>query len=92
MTIELRDVSDQDAPSQVLSRQILTDVPVGPGMRLPFDFQGPTATAGRALSLRVQVDMHPGRVHAPGDLLSTQSYAVPATGDVLGVTIPLTKL
>ena len=89
--VELRDVSQQDAPSLLLASVDLEGVALAPGATIPFELQAPAADAGRSLALRVQVDAHSqrGGRHV---YLSTQSFPVPATGDVSGLEVNLTRI
>ncbi len=89
--VELRDVSQQDAPSLLLAAVDLDAVALAPGARIPFELRAPAAGVGRSLSLRVQVDARsqPGVRHA---YLSTQSFPVPPAGDVGGLEVGLTRI
>jgi putative lipoprotein len=78
--IEVRDVSLADAPSVVVAQERLDRVPIGPGEVIEFSLQVPEVDPRRRLSLRVHVDVDgSGRV-STGDLLTTSSNPVPATG------------
>jgi uncharacterized lipoprotein YbaY len=90
--VEVHDVSMLDQPSVVLAKTELQNVSVGPNVRVPFALSSPVAPVGRALSLRVQVNMKPGQTFAAGDYLSTVSIPVASTGDVTGVFARVTKL
>lgn len=90
ITIELRDVSLQDQASTVVAAMTLDKVSVGPNYRVPFEFNAPAVAPSRLLTLRVQVDRHPGQRHASGDFLSTSAQRVPAGGDACGLVVPVT--
>lgn len=92
ITIELRDVSLQDKPSTVVSATTLSQVPIGPGVRVPFDWRVPMVAGQPALSLRVQVDMQTAARQASGDFLSTTAQTVAPQGDVVGAAVPVTRL
>jgi uncharacterized lipoprotein YbaY len=91
-TIELRDVSLQDAPSRVIVSKVINDVPVGPRERVRFALDAPVLDKSRALEVRVQVDMGTTQRHAPGDFLSTVATPVAPTGDVEGLVVPVSRL
>jgi uncharacterized lipoprotein YbaY len=92
IAVELRDVSMQDQPSVLLAETSLENVPVGPGIRVPFAFEAPSVATERSLSLRVQVDMQANSRSAAGDYLTTTSHPVPADGDATGLVVPVTRL
>lgn len=92
VTVELRDVSAQDQASALLASATLSRVVVAPGRRVPFSLTAPAGAPSAALSMRVQVDMQPGNRHAPGDFLSTAEVRVPASGDVHGLQVAVTRL
>jgi hypothetical protein len=91
-TIELRDVSLQDAPSRVLVSKVINDVPVGPRERVRFALDAPILDKARALEMRVQIDMGTKQRHAPGDFLSTVATPVAPSGDVEGLVVPVSRL
>ncbi len=78
--VEVRDVAVADAPSTVVASTTLRDRKIGPGGRLKFSLQAPDAGPHQRLELRVHVDVAGGGHVAAGDLLTTQSIAVPASG------------
>ena len=89
VVVELRDVSWMDQPSRVLAVTVLQDVAVGPGLRLPFTLDAPSAPPSATLSLRVQVDL---RGAGQGcDYLTTVSQPVAPTGDARDLVVPLAR-
>lgn len=95
IVIELRDVSVLDAPSQVLATATQSKVAIQPGRRVPFELHAPDAAPGRTLNLRVHVSMAGGTAAAgasAGDLLTTESIAVPASGECGPLSVRLTRI
>ncbi|MGW0314025.1 hypothetical protein [Streptomyces flavidovirens] len=76
--VEVRNVSLADAPSVVVGAQVLTDVPLTPGGRIPFSVDVPDLDPSDSYGLRVHVDLAGTGVLEPGDLISTRSSPVPA--------------
>ncbi|MGW1763318.1 hypothetical protein ACWCQL_04370 [Streptomyces sp. NPDC002073] len=75
--VEVRDVSRADGGSTVVGAQVQTDVPIGPGGRIPFRVEVTVGPAPGALySLRVHVDRTGSGVLEPGDLVTTESQPV----------------
>lgn len=81
LLVELRDVSLLDQPSQVVAQHEFFGVAVGPGVKIPFEMEAAEVAAGRALSLRAQVDLQHGRNQAIGGYLSTTAVPVATAGD-----------
>jgi hypothetical protein len=78
--IELRDVSQLDEPSILLSAEHIEGIVVKPGATVAFRIRGPEADPGKSLTLRVQVDI----VAPEGEVvvyLTTMAYPVPVKGD-----------
>ena len=92
--IELRDVSLQDQASSVLATTTLTDVAVGPNVRVAFSLAAPRVESNRSLAVRVQVDMQAGQSYAAGDYLSTVTHPVSilASSDEAVFVASVTKL
>lgn len=91
LLVELRDVSLLDAPSRVLATARFSETPLGAGHRLPFQLQAPAAGEASVLNLRVQLQGQAGAGAGPL-FLTTQSVAVPPSGDVLGLVVPVEKV
>lgn len=93
--LELRDVSVMDQPSRVVADTTLRNLPVGPGARVPFEFEAPEASPADALALRavvfVEANVDGGSAAGGGDYLSTASHTVQPTGDVNGLRVPLAR-
>lgn len=90
--LEVRDVSVADQPSVVVASQELRGVPVAPDTSVHFELSVPNMPPQRSLSMRVQVNMSPGPPTPAGEYLTTAATAVPSTGEVSGLIVPLTKL
>lgn len=86
-TVELRDVTYADGPAPLVAVVETGGVPIGPGLRCPFELSAPESPAGTALSLACRVD--PAGAARAGGLVSVQSVPVPAYGQVDGVEIPV---
>jgi putative lipoprotein len=88
--VEVRDVSQADAPSTVVASIDLDDVELQPEAQVPFDLQAPEGAAHSALAVRAQAD-----AQTSGGLrsiyLTTESFSVPTTGDVRGLSVALRK-
>jgi putative lipoprotein len=76
-TIEVRDVSEADAPSQVVAEQHLDNVALRPNGAVPFSLTVPDPEPGRTLAFRVHIDVHGTGITESGDLLTTQMQTVP---------------
>jgi uncharacterized lipoprotein YbaY len=87
--IEVRDVSEADAPSLVVAEQTLEDVDVSPGKELDFEFAVPEVEPGHTLAMRVHIDVKgTGRTES-GDLLTTQNYRVEGSGTPEPMQVPV---
>jgi putative lipoprotein len=93
VTIEIRDVSEADAPSTVVASKTLHRVALTPGARIPFSFKAP-AVPGRRLALRVQIDpaSTTRALAGAGGYLTTQSIGVDAEGNVERLEAPVTAI
>ncbi|MFJ5556837.1 YbaY family lipoprotein [Streptomyces sp. NPDC093250] len=74
--VEVRDVSQADAPSTVVGAQLQTDVQLSPGGRVPFRVQVPGLDPAARYGLRVHVDRSGSGTVEPGDLLSMRAVLV----------------
>ena len=92
LVVEARDVSEADAPSVVVARTRLDDVPVEPGGSIPFELEVPEVGRGRSLSLRAHASPDCEDDVRPGDLLTTASYPVAPSGPQPPVTVRLTLI
>lgn len=93
VTVELRDVSELDAPSRLRASVQLPTQALKAGDRLPFELHAPEADARRALSLRVQIVGGPSSGAARDAMfLSTQSNPVASQGDVLDAQAPVSQV
>ena len=93
VTVELRDISEQDAPSVLLASVQLPSQALKAAAQLPFEMHAPEADPRRLLSLRVQIAAGPsaGRVRDTV-FLSTQNNPVASQGDVLNAQAAVTKV
>jgi uncharacterized lipoprotein YbaY len=87
VTVEVRDVSVQDAPSIVIARKDLTDVTLEPTGQLNFELEVPDVDASHALSLRVHISMDGSGQIKDGDLLTTSSCPITPHGATARVTV-----
>ncbi|AUD02812.1 YbaY family lipoprotein [Spirosoma pollinicola] len=85
--IEVRDVSEVDAPSVVVAQQRLTGISLQPGGHIHFHLQAPEVAPNRSLALRVHISLDGSEPAKPGDLLSTSRYAVPSLGEQTSMTV-----
>ena len=92
ITVELRDVSMQDAVSTVVASKTIDRVKIGPNLRMPFELSAPASAKNRSLSMRVQVSMKANSQSATGDFLSTVATPVATDGDVHSISVPVSKL
>lgn len=92
LVIEARDVSEADAPSTVVARTRLDDVPVEPGGRIPFELEVPEIDPGRSLSLRAHASPDGGDSVRPGDLLTTASHPITPSGPQAPVTVRMSVI
>jgi uncharacterized lipoprotein YbaY len=88
-TIEVRDVSQADAPSQVIAEQQIEDVDLRPGSEIDFSLEVPDVEPNRQLSMRVHIDINGSGKTESGDLLTTQNYAVQANGSPPAMQVPV---
>jgi len=87
--IEVRDVSQSDAPSTVVAEHTLENVDVSPGKELDFEFDVPEVDPGHSLAMRVHIDVKgTGRTES-GDLLTTQNHSVESSGTPKPVQVPV---
>jgi putative lipoprotein len=87
--VEARDVSVMDAPSTVVAETRMTDVPVGPGERIPFRLDVPEVDPSRTLSVRAHVSLDGTPAITTGDALSVTHIPLPAAGPVDRLDVPL---
>lgn len=87
--IEVRDISDADAPSQLIKEKRLHKVQLKPKGLIHFKINVPEAEAGRILSFRVHINKDgSGRVNE-GDLLTTSIIPIPSKGSLDEIKIPV---
>ncbi|WP_157553516.1 hypothetical protein [Jiangella gansuensis] len=89
MTVELRDVVLADAPTAVVARTVLENVPLAPNRIIEFDLDVPDASPGRDFGLRVHVDLNGTGSITPGDLVTSQPVLVAGTGELVEIVAPL---
>jgi len=87
--VEARDVSVMDAPSVVVAEERWTDVPIGPGLRIPFELGVPDTEAGRTLAMRAHISLDGTAAVTRGDVISVTHIPLPESRDVDGLEIPL---
>ena len=76
--IRLEDTSLADAPAEVVSERVLTDLPARLAVdeRIPFSLCGPEPDPTASYSLNVHVDLQgQGKIN-PGDYINMASYPV----------------
>jgi uncharacterized lipoprotein YbaY len=78
--VEVRDISLADAPSVLVAKQQLDNVPLTPNGRIGFHLPVPEVAPNRTLSLRVHIDVDGNGSVNSGDLLTTASYPIPPIG------------
>ena len=91
LVIEVRDVSQLDAPSVVVTSRVLDGVRLEPGARLQVSLDVPSAPPGHTYGLRVHADIAGTGAVSPGDLLNTQAHPVPDASSAT-VEIPLARV
>lgn len=91
LTVELRDVTYLDAPAPLIASSETDDIATSPTATHDFAMYAPDLPR-RALALRCHIALSAGMGVQPGDLLSTRSVPVPATGDADGLTVPVARI
>jgi putative lipoprotein len=87
--VEVRDVSEADAPSVVVAELRLRDVPLAPHGQIPFQLRVPDVPSNRVLSVRAHISTDgSGQVKA-GDLLTIAHLPVPSTGTPEPLDVPV---
>ena len=87
--MEIRDLSSADVPPIALAQRHFSHPILQGNGQIPFDIEVPTVEPNRTLSLYVHVSLDgSGRVRS-GDLMTTKHYAVPSSGLVLYLEIPV---
>jgi putative lipoprotein len=89
--IEVRDTSLADAPSVVVAAKTIRGVTIHPGGTIPFAIDVPNALTGRALSLRVHVNLGGANYVQPGDLLTTANVPVPEGTGWVAVAVAVVR-
>ena len=79
-TIEVRDASYADAPSEIIAEQHLDNVNVRPNGEIEFSLRVPEVEDSHTLTLRVHIDLNGTGTTDSGDLLTTEYQMVPASG------------
>jgi hypothetical protein len=92
IAIELRDVTRLDAPSLLVAEHRLRDVRISPRLALLFELNAPESPASHDLNLRVHVDLRGAGSVQPGDFLTTMAVAVPTSGEVRDLRVPLARV
>lgn len=92
VVVELRDVTYADARAPILATVTLPEVAVHASARIPFELIAPEGSASQQLSVECRIAVTGGPTVAAGDLLTTQSVAVPPEGDVTALEVPVTLL
>lgn len=90
--LEIRDVTQQDAPSVIVAQTHLERVSLQPNGRIPFTLSVPTVAANRQLALRVHVSLSGGEQVTAGDLLTTQHTPIPSQGSVSGTDTTVERI
>jgi putative lipoprotein len=89
LVVEVRDVSQADAPSVVVAQHQMTDVPLEPNGRVSFQFDVPDVLPERALSLRSHLSLDGSERVKPGDLLTTASHPIRTSGPQEPLIVPV---
>lgn len=92
LVVELRDVSQLDAPSVVVAQQEFERVALEPNGRLRFQFEAPEVEETHTLSLRAHASLSGGERVQPGDLLTTSSCEIASRGPQPEVTVSLKRV
>jgi putative lipoprotein len=89
VTIEVRDVSEADAPSTVVAQRRLDSVALKPNGEIKFKIPVPEVEPNRTLAFRVHVSLDGSGSVKPGDLLTTTYVTVPASGKADQLEVPV---
>src|SRR4051794_22413423 len=92
IAIELRDVTRLDAPSLLTAERRLHNVRISPGLALSFALEAPESPGSHDLNLRVHVDLGGTGGALPGDFLTTVAVAVPTSGEVRDLRVPVPRV
>lgn len=88
VVVEVRDVSLMDVPSVVVADWRKRDVAIGPGARIPFDFDVPERDPGTSLSVRAHVSLDGSGDARRGDPMSVSTVPVASIGDLPRIEVP----
>src|SRR3954452_4330590 len=91
VSIEVHDISVQDAPSKLVAQSILKNVQLGPNQQVSFHLNVPEASKA-LLAFRVHVDWDGDGSTASGDLLTTQVISVPPQAEPAAIKVPVTMI
>ena len=87
--IEVRDISEADAPSQLIKEKRLHKVQLKPKGQIHFKMNVPEADTSRALSIRVHINKDGSRNVNEGDLLTTSIIPIPSKGPLDEIKVPV---
>jgi len=91
VSIEVHDISVQDAPSKLVAQSILKNVQLEPNQQVSFHLNVPEASKA-SLAFRVHVDWDGDGSTASGDLLTTQVISVPPQAEPAAIEVPVTLI
>ena len=89
VTIEVRDVSEADAPSTVVAERRLDNVALKSKGEIKFKIAVPEVESNRTLALQVHVSLDGSGKVKSGDLLTTTHVAVPGAGKAHEIEVPV---
>ena len=87
--IEVRDISEADAPSLLIKEKKLHKVELKPNGQIQFKINVPQVDANRALSIRVHISKDGNNGVNVGDLLTTSIIPIPSTGTLHEIKVPV---
>lgn len=93
LVVRLLDTGRADAPSRVVSEQVLDDVQLRPGVAIPFSLVVPPGTDPSAhceVTAHARLSGSPDLT--PGDLLSTVSTPVPVSRSTAGLRVLIRRV
>lgn len=87
--IEIRDISEADAPSQLIKEKRLHKVKLKPDGQIHFKIDVPETDTNRTLSIRIHINKDGKKNVVRGDLLTTSIIPVPLKGNLTEIKVPV---
>jgi uncharacterized lipoprotein YbaY len=90
--ISLLDVSMQDAPSKIISKQVITDIKYVAGKKIEFSIKGKIEDERGTYIISVHIDVDGDSKVSVGDYITTGYHQVASHGNTSGLNIKVERV